>query len=79
MGFRFWVPGLMMILGFLVLIAAPCAIVAVWGSKMVNDLGNNPSKSATIQLSVWWVYLVEFFFLILLVGYGALLYNLNVS
>ena len=79
MGFKYWWGGLIMISLFWITIGVPCAIVAFWGSKMINDLGNFPTKSAKIQVSVWWIYLTEFFFLICLVGYGALLYNLNSS
>lgn len=68
-----------MIAGFWFIIGVPCAVVAFWGSKMINDLGNFPSKSAKIQVSVWWIYLVEMFFLVCLVGYGSVLYNWNSS
>jgi len=64
---------------FWILIGIPCFIVAFWGSKMVNDLGNFPTKSAKIQISVWWIYLVEFLFLFLLIAYGAFLYNSNLN
>ena len=68
-----------MISVFWVIIAIPCFVVAFWGSKMINDLGNFPTKSAKIQVSVWWIYLVEFFFLLLVVAYGAFLCNSNVK
>jgi len=79
MGFKYWLQGLIMIGVFAVIIAIPCFVAAFWGSKMINELGNFPSKAAKIQISVWWVYLVEFFFLIVLIGYGAFLYNSNVK
>ena len=79
MGFKYWFQGLIMISVFWVIIAIPCFVVAFWGSKMINDLGNFPTKSAKIQVSAWWIYLVEFFFIFLLIAYGAFLYNSNVS
>jgi hypothetical protein len=79
MGFKHWFEGLIMIAVFWVIIAIPCFVVAFWGSKMINDLGNFPTKSAKMQVSVWWIYLVEFFFLFLLVGYGAFLCNANIK
>jgi len=77
MGFKYWWGGLIFIALFWFIIGVPCAVVAFWGSKMVNDLGNNPTKSAQIQLSVWWVYLVAFISLVCLIAYGAYLINSN--
>jgi hypothetical protein len=79
MGFKYWFEGLIMIGLFWIIIGVPCAVVAFWGSKMINELGNFPTKAAKIQVSVWWIYLVEIFFLLLLIGYGAFLYNSNVK
>ncbi len=79
MGFKYWYEGLIMISVFWVIISIPCFVVALWGSMMINDLGNHPSESARIQISVWWIYLVEFFFLIVLIGYGAFLINANLK
>jgi len=79
MGFKYWLQGLIVIAGFAILIGIPCFIIAFWGSKMLNELGNTPSKSAKIHVSVWWIYLVAFLFLFLLVGYGAFLYNSNIQ
>ena len=77
MGFKYWWGGLVLISLFWVIIGTPCAVVALWGSKMVNDLGNTPSKSSKIQLSVWWIYLVVFIFFFGLIAYGAFLNNSN--
>jgi hypothetical protein len=79
MGFKYWWGGLIVISGFWILIGAPCAVVAFWGSKMINDLGNHPSNSIKIQVSVWWIYLVELFFFGCLVAYGSVLYYWNLG
>ncbi len=51
MGFKHWFQGFEMIGMFLVAVALPCFFIGLWGSKMINDLGNHPSKSAQIQAS----------------------------
>ena len=79
MGFKHWFEGLEVVGLFLIVVALPCFFIGLWGSKMINDLGNFPTKSAKIQVSVWWIYLVEFFFLLLVVAYGAFLCNSNVK
>ena len=78
MGFKYWWGGLILISGFVDHHrGALCGGRRFGVPKMVNDLGNHPSKVAKIQVSVWWIYLVEVFFLICLVGYGSVLYNWN--
>ena len=42
MGFKHWFQGLEMIAMFLVVVALPCFFIGLWGSKMINDLGNYP-------------------------------------
>jgi len=77
-GFRHWFQGLEMIGMFFVAVAVPCFFIALWGSKMINDLGNHPSKSAQIQASAGWkILLVEIASFVLLIGLYAFLYNLQ--
>ena len=78
MGFKHWIQGLEMILMFLVVVALPCFFIALWGSKMINELGNNPSKSAQIQASAGWkIFLVEIVSFVFLIGLYMLLSNLQ--
>jgi hypothetical protein len=78
MGFRHWFQGLEMIFMFLVVVALPCFFIGLWGSKMINDLGNNPSKSAQIQASAGWkIFLIEIVSFTLLIGLYIFLYNLQ--
>ena len=78
MGFKHWVEGLVMILLFFVVVALPCFFIALWGSKMINDLGNHPSQSVKIQAAAGWkILLVEMFSFTLLVGLYMFLYNLQ--
>ena len=79
MGLKYWWGGLIMISLFWIIIGTPCAVMAYWGSKVINDIGNAPSKNFQIQLSAWWIYVVQFFFFICLVGYGAFLINSNLE
>ena len=67
MGFRYWYEGIIFVFVFGVLVLVPCFLTMVIGSKMVNDLGNFPTKSARIQRDACWkaliVEIVSFFFL----------------
>ncbi|MDE1920644.1 MAG: hypothetical protein KGJ09_04465 [Candidatus Omnitrophica bacterium] len=67
-----------MIFGFLLVVGVPCFYVALWGSKMINDLGNHPSRAARIQAAAGWkVLLVEIVSFALLIGWFIFLYNLQ--
>ena len=39
---------------FSVLIIVPCYLIASWGSQMINEIGNFPTKSEAIQAAVIW-------------------------
>jgi hypothetical protein len=78
MGFRHWIQGLEVIGMFLVAVAVPCFFIALWGSKMINELGNNPSKCVEIQASSSWkIFLVEMASFSLLIVLFVFLYNLQ--
>ena len=68
MGFTYWYEAFIFILFFSVIIALPCVVVALIGTRMVNDMGNFPTKAAQIQSSACWkVLLVEIVSFVLLV------------
>ena len=50
--FAYWHEGLIFIIVFLIVMAIPCAAIAYFGSKLIAELGQYPSKSAKIQLSM---------------------------
>ena len=78
MGFKHWFQGIEMIGLFLIVVALPCFFIGLWGSKMINDLGNFPTKSTQIQMSSGWkIFLVEIISFILLLGLFVFLYNLQ--
>jgi hypothetical protein len=78
MGFKHWFQGLEMMGMFLVAVAVPCLLIGIWGSKMINELGNHPSKSAQIQASAGWkIFMVEIFSFTLLIGLFIFLFNLQ--
>jgi len=78
MGFKHWFQGLEMIGMFFVAVAVPCFFVGLWGSKMINALGNHPSQSASIQASAGWkIFLVEIVSFTLLAGVFIFLYNIQ--
>ena len=78
MGFKHWIQGLEVISMFLVSIAIPCFFIGLWGSKMINDIGNQPSRHAEIQAAGGWkIILVEVFSFLLLISIFVFLYNLQ--
>ena len=78
MGFRHWFQGLEVIGLFLVVVAGPCYFIGLWGTKMINDLGNRPSRSAQIQAAAGWkILMVEMVSFLLLAGLYIFLFNLQ--
>ena len=78
MGFKHWFQGIEMIGLFLVVVALPCFFIALWGAKMINDLGNNPTKTAEIQATAGWkIFAVEIISFVLLIGLYIFLFNLQ--
>jgi hypothetical protein len=78
MGFKHWFQGFEMISMFLAVVALPCFFVGLWGSKMINAIGNHPSKSARIQASAGWKIIgVEMISFVLLIVMFIFLYNLQ--
>jgi hypothetical protein len=78
MGFQYWYQGILLVLCFLVIVGLPCFFVALFGTKMINDLGNFPTKSAQIQKTASWkILLVEIVCFVLLIGAFSFLYFLN--
>ena len=58
MGFHYWYEGLLFVSFFAVIIGLPCYFVTLFGTKMINDLGNFPTKTAKIQTSILWKVLI---------------------
>jgi len=78
MGFKHWFQGIEMIGLFLIVVALPCFFVGLWGSRMINDMGNFPTHSTQIQISAGWkILLVETVSFLLLIGLFIFLYNLE--
>jgi uncharacterized BrkB/YihY/UPF0761 family membrane protein len=78
MGFKHWFQGMEVICMFAVVIGVPCFFTGFWGSKMINELGNHPSKSFQIQAAATWkILLVEIISFVLLMGLYAFLINIQ--
>lgn len=78
MSFKHWFEGLEFIGMFLVAVGLPCFFIALWGTKMINELGNHPSQNVQIQLrSGWKIFLVEIFSFLLLIGLYIFLFNVE--
>ena len=70
MGFRYWYEGALFVLFFGLIVGLPCFFVAFLGSKMVNDLGNFPTKTAKIQVGILWkIFIVEVVAFLMLVAF----------
>ena len=60
MQYEYWNTGVLLIIGFLFLIIIPCVSVAVIGYRMITKLGQYPSKTPEIQLSICLIlFLIE--------------------
>ncbi len=60
MGFKFWHEAFIFVLVFSVLIIVPCYFIAAFGAKMINEIGNFPTRSDEIQSKSLWKILVIF-------------------
>ncbi len=58
MHFEYWYEALIFIGIFLVLILVPCVAVGMMGYQMLHRVGNEPSKTPFIQLSIFWQLVV---------------------
>ncbi len=69
-GFPLWVEGLTFIVMFFFVIGFACFWVALLGSRMINDIGNHPTKSAQLQFTTAWkLMLIELVAFALLVAF----------
>lgn len=60
MGFKYWHEALIFVALFSVLVLVPCYFIAVFGSKMINEMGNFPTKAEEIQSKSLWKVVVVF-------------------
>ncbi len=78
MGFKHWYQGLQILMMFAVVVGFPCFWTGFLGSKMINEMGNHPSRAARIQASATWkMLIVEAISFMLLTGLYAFLVNLQ--
>ena len=52
MRFQFWHEGLIFIGCFFVMVGLPCLLTAILGTKLIDNLGQWPSRSAKLQLGI---------------------------
>ena len=52
MRFQYWHEGFVFIGIFLVIVGLPCFFTALLGTRLIDRLGNYPSRSAKLQMSV---------------------------
>ena len=53
MRFEYWQEGIILISIFFIIMAVPCIGVAWIGYRMLNQLGQHPSKTPAIQMSIF--------------------------
>jgi hypothetical protein len=80
MGFRHWIQGFEMICMFVVAVGLPCYFTGLWGTRMINEMGNHPSQSARIQASSGGkIMAVQAVSIIILLGLYIFLFNIQFS
>ena len=52
MHFQYWTEGLIFIGLVLVIVGFPCLMVSILGARMINHIGQFPSKSSRLQMVV---------------------------
>jgi hypothetical protein len=52
MRFQYWQEGLFFIGCFFVMVGLPCLLTAILGTKLIDSLGQWPSRSAKLQLGI---------------------------
>jgi hypothetical protein len=52
MRFQYWHEGLIFIGCFFVMVGLPCLLTAILGTKLIDNLGQWPSRSAKLQLGI---------------------------
>ena len=52
MRFQFWHEGLIFIGCFFVMVGLPCLLTAILGTKLIDNLGQWPSRSARLQIGI---------------------------
>lgn len=50
--FTYWYEGLIFIAIFMVVMAIPCVLIVFLGSRLINQLGQYPTKSGKINVDV---------------------------
>lgn len=60
MGFKLWHEAFIFVLVFSVLIVVPCYLIAFFGTKMINEIGNFPTRAEEIQSRSLWKVMVVF-------------------
>ena len=53
LSFEYWYQGVILIVIFLILMAIPCVGTALIGRRMIRELGQHPSKTPFIQMSIF--------------------------
>jgi len=52
MHFQYWHEGLVFIGCFFVMVGLPCLLTAILGTKLIDSLGQWPSRSARLQIGI---------------------------
>ena len=53
MHFDYWYQGILFIFLFFIIVAFACACVAFIGYEMIDKIGQHPSKTSAIQMSIF--------------------------
>ena len=58
MQYEYWNTGILLVIGFFFLMIIPCVSVAIIGYRMLTKLGQYPSKTPEIQMSICLILLI---------------------
>lgn len=50
--FSYWQEGLVFSLVFLVVMAVPCVLISILGTRLIHSLGQSPTKGAKAQMDM---------------------------
>jgi hypothetical protein len=68
--FQYWTEGLTFIGLMLFIVGVPCVAVALLGTKLIDHIGQYPSKSAKLQMGICvQLLVVEIFSFLMLAGF----------
>lgn len=78
--FDLWIEGLIFVLIFGMIVLIPCVFIAIFGRKLIDQLGRYPSKAARIHMKALVpVVITEIAAFLFLIGFYLVISNLRIK